>query len=355
MHLRAFSLVEVLVSVAVLAILMLIISGVISTVQRTWRSGSSKVSQYREARRAFNRIVSAVSQATMNPYLAYRYSGSQDPMVPPSTNQTMPPSGYMRYSELGFVSGVSAGITGLAANVSPGHALFFQAPLGYSTSYRVPTGLNGCGFYVKFESDSVTRPDFLAATGKVPPSLRYRLYEFRTPVEANSIYNSGTGAAIAPRASLSDWIVPTTIAAYSNPIANNVVLLVIKPKRPVNDQNNAGGVQSPTDIAPNYSYNSAPSDAFSVVEQRDSDFQLPPLVEVTLVAIDEASARNLEIDQPGASPNLASILSAVSLSSAANLKSDLRGLEQALLAEKVGFRIFSATVPIRASKWGKGT
>ena len=54
---KGFSLVEILVSLAVLAILLLINVQVIDQVQSTWAASNARVSQFREARTAFDILV----------------------------------------------------------------------------------------------------------------------------------------------------------------------------------------------------------------------------------------------------------------------------------------------------------
>jgi uncharacterized protein (TIGR02599 family) len=126
---QGFTLVEVLVSLAVLAVLLTIIAQVLGQVQRVWSSANAKVAQFREARRAMDRISSNLSQATLNTYLQYFYAGP-NPFLPPSAEQMTPPLGYVRFSELQFLSGPTAALLPGGAGQSPGHAVFFQAPLG---------------------------------------------------------------------------------------------------------------------------------------------------------------------------------------------------------------------------------
>ncbi len=328
----------------VLAVLMMVVTTVMSDVQKSWRQANSKVSEFREARRAFDRMVNSVSQAELNAYLCYRYAGSTDPLTPPSKTLKDQPSGYVRYSELQFVCGPSSlngavKLTGLSDSLSPGHAVFFQAPMGTSNQYRLPTALNGCGFYVRFGDDAAYRPPFLNGLSKNPVN-RYRLFEFRTPAEDNTGYDTNQ-----------PWY--QEFASWSRPIANNIILLIISPQLSNSDATGAGGL--PTSIAPNYIYDSRPAGGVSSGDQTQQEYQLPPMVAVTMVAIDEATASNLELDS-GANPPLAAELDSGNLFKNANsYQADLEKLEGNLVAKRVNFRVFTATIPIRASKWGKGT
>lgn len=350
---RGFTLVELLVSFSVLAILLLVISSMLEHVQRAWRQSTAKVSSFREARRAFDRITHALSQADLNPYLCYRYDGSSNPLLPPGKGANEAPSGYVRYSELQFVTGLSSSgaspqLTGLAESLSPGHAVFFQAPLGDSKDYRLPTSLNGCGFYIKFGDDSALRPDYLAALGK-DPSFRYRLYEYRSPTERNRVYDPAlkTGSGV--------WYGDFDQSAplRSRAIANNILMLVISPQLSPSDAETAK--VAPTSIAPAYTYDSLYGSTLPSRPQLSTDYQLPPLVMITLVAMDEGSAINLQLDA-GSNPPLQQELSQSSLfRNAARYAADMETLTGLLADRKVNFRVFTATVPIRSSKWGAGT
>lgn len=347
---RGFTLIELLVSMAVLSVLFLLVSSVVSSVQRGWRQTTSTVSQFREARKAFDRLVNTISQAELNNYLCYRYQNSSDPLVPPSQSQVgQQPSGYVRYSELQFICGPTTTLTAavkpaLTSDNSPGHAIFFQAPLGSTSNFRLPSSLNGCGFYLKFGDDSDSRPPFL--TQLQPPKLplyRYRLYEYRSPTENNRSYDPTSGPN-------SPWY--SDYASYSQPVANNIVLLLFSPQEAATDSSSG---KLPTEIAPNFIYNSTPTSGVGGSTQGNSDYQLPPLMNITMVAIDEASAESLELVSKQDAPLKAELSNSGLFTSAANLQQDLNTLSNSLVSRKINFRIFTATVPIRASKWGKGT
>ncbi|RBP47688.1 uncharacterized protein (TIGR02599 family) [Roseimicrobium gellanilyticum] len=343
----AFTLVELLVSMTVLTVLLLLVTSVVGSVQGAWHQAHSKVSEFREARRAFDRMVNAISQASLNNYLVYRYPNNDDPLTPPSKTQTAQPSGYARYSELQFICGRSSSatdppMTGLPPDISPGHAIFFQAPMGTTSEYRLPTSLNGCGFFVQFGSDRDYRPDFLNNIGQAEV-YRYRLYEYRAPTENNRAYDPDSNAS--GRRWYEDF------AQWSKPIANNVVLLVLSPRRSQADKD---GLSPVTDIAPFYTYNTRPKDPMSTTVQDPSEYQLPPMVAVTFVVVDEASATNMSIDN-GTSPPLRDVLNTGLFQRAETYHTDLDLVVKGLVDKKINFRVFTATVPIRASKWGQGT
>src|SRR6478735_840150 len=131
----AFTLIELLLSMTILTILMLIVTQVIGVVQKTWVRANSRASEFREARGAFDTLARNLSQATLNTYWQ-----SVDPLgnatktyqkVGSSPNAVLA-NAYVRQSELQFICGPTSHILGGNANPSdnPGHAVFFQAPLG---------------------------------------------------------------------------------------------------------------------------------------------------------------------------------------------------------------------------------
>ncbi len=347
----AFTLVELLVSMTVLTILLLIVANVIATVQRAWRTSSAKVSQFREGRRAFDHVAFALSQATLNNYYVYKYKNKEDPFLPPAKSITDPPTDYIRYSDLQFVCGPSSSkkeprLTGLTQAESPGHAIFFQAPLGTSATYKLPSTLNGCGFFVRYDSDQSFRPEFLDSVGAgrtINLAYRYRLYEYRSNTEDNAVYEEVKN----------DWAWYDNFPDRSRPVANNVILLVISPRQPVVGDDS----QKPTDIAPEYSYDSRESTTLKDTQDAN-DYQLPPLVDVTMVVLDEASAASEQFNAEtgggsATAPILQDVLKDTLFKKAEDYLSDLQEVEAALVDRKLNFRIFTGTVPIRASKWSK--
>lgn len=337
---RGFTLVELLVSMAVLSILMVMVATVVSEVQRSWGATTAKVSQFREARRAFDILKLNLGQATLNTYVRYRFDNSSDPFSPFMPNgdeiRNAAPTRYVKYSELQFISGPTAKVLGTAASglVTQGHSVFFQAPLGYSTRYtNLPTALNPRGYYVSFGGDASYRPPFLV--GRIPEKFRYRLMEYAPPTESNVIYDE-------TNPDQSDWF--TNVATHSRPVADNVITLILSPKRPM-ARNETG---DPRDIAPDYSYNSAVLPTADAAQPRNA-YELPPEIDVVMVVVDERSAEALALNS-GSTPPLP--LTGFVNATGDNFRADLETLERTLVDAKVNFRIFTATVTMRNSKWG---
>ena len=76
---------------------------------------------------------------------------------------------------------------------------------------------------------------------------------------------------------------------------------------------------------------------------------MPPLVHVTMIAIDESSA--VRFENGSSMPIEISDALNGKFSSASNYGKDLKDLETALRENDINFRVFSSMVAIRSSKW----
>jgi uncharacterized protein (TIGR02599 family) len=124
----------------------------------------------------------------------------------------------------------------------------------------------------------------------------------------------------------------------SHQLAENVIALVVLPKL-------AAGTPITNDNM--YTYDSRASG--SGTEQANTQHQLPPLVEIVLVTIDEASASRLE--NGSAAPDFGVGILFQDSSSIESMEADLQTLEITLKNLKVNYRIFRTTVTLEASKW----
>lgn len=356
----AFTLVEIMVSLAVLTILLLISAQVIGQVQSTWSASNARVSQFREARTAFDILTRNLSQATLNTYIDYdnNYIATAG-----SSSAASAPASYVRKSDLQFICGPAASLVtgGGGADALPGHAVFFQAPLGVTNSPTL-VGLDRLlcarGYFVQYTSDESWIPAF------IPPgnsSFRYRLMEYSPPAEKNMIYPAGAtgtvtnswfaGAGVTSGSSSSS----TATIPVTRPVADNIVALIISPRREMKPGEEASTAETiatgTTEIATNYQYNSTVVNLATTASPLGTQHLLPPLIRVVLVAIDERSAKQLEITNGSAgSPPLGSDVEE-SLGNAYALESELADLVSKLQQRKLNYRVFSATVQLRGAKW----
>lgn len=340
---RAFTLVELLVSMTVLTILLLIVTNVISEVQKAWSSAASRTTQFREARAAFDLMTRNLSQATLNTYWDYQRTNV--------TDLTEPPTRYQRKSELSFVCGPASQLLQNGGGSVPTHAVFFQAPLGV-TQDGANAGLSNLlcsrGYFVRYGTDASFLPGFLASTHA---KTRYRLMEYSPPAERNRVYMP-TYRPIDRATAWFDEDALTAIASTENavdrspsrPVAENIIALVISPRLSPREANG----QDPTSIAPKYEYDSTKSENVSLNSRQGTQHLIPPLLEVTMVALDEPSAEKLELLTHGSSiPAEAG----AGFTAAADYDKDIESLERHLISKRLNYRIFRTTIALRSSKW----
>jgi len=323
-----FTLAELLVSMTVLSILLLMLTQLLSQIQQTWTYSEARISQFREARVAFDIITKNLSQATLHTYLDFERD---------KNNQVID---YKRQSELHFKTMPASE---LGANM-PGHAVFFQAPLGRSDRYTNLENLfNARGYYVLFGDDRRYKPSFIQAE----PKFRFRLMEFLPPAEENQIYIDGDEERLASTngvANYDKWY-KDRLTEFSHPLAENVVALIASPRESLEDPNDK--MKTYSKIAPNYSYDSNEQNAnFALFVQ-----QAPPLVKVTMVAIDETSA--IRLTGGGGSSSMPPLVPTSLFKSTQSYDKDIQKLKDELnnYDPPINFKIFSTMVAIRSSKW----
>jgi uncharacterized protein (TIGR02599 family) len=380
---RAFTLIELLVSMTFLVILMLVVSQVIGIVQRTWVRANSRVSQFREARQAFDTLTRSISQATLNNYWDNEFNSVG---TDAAGQQITLAKDYFRQSELQFICGptskVVPGATGNAQNY-PGHAVFFQAPLGIASlvatvgqggagqpvnTENMVNLLCGRGYFVEWGTDASFRPAFLEKLNNaVPVRSRLRLMEYSPTAEKNRIYDT----TLRPITSHSmEWyqdVLNTEVQnaqetvqtrAFTRPIAENIIALVISPQVEVTGNTSV----IPYAIAPQYIYDSTlkinPGASPVNASPQGTQHLLPPLLKVSMIALDERSGELLARTEN--SQMRAQLLTSIAgkLQNAANLTEELDGsqgkvgtLAQLLLAQKLNYRIFSTTIALKQSRW----
>lgn len=354
----AFTLVEIMVSLAVLTILLLISAQVIGQVQSTWSASNARVSQFREARTAFDILTRNLSQATLNTYIDY---DSNYIATAGSSAAASAPASYVRNSDLQFICGPASSLVtgGGGSDALPGHAVFFQAPLGVTNSPSL-VGLDRLlcarGYFVQYTSDENWIPAF------IPPgnsSFRYRLMEYSPPAENNLIYPAGANGTVTQTwfsgAGVSSGSSSATTIPVTRPVADNIVALIISPRRELKPGEEAETAETQatgtTEIATNYQYDSTLVNLPTTASPLGTQHLLPPLIRVVLVAVDERSAKQLELFSGSAgSPPLGNDVEE-SLNNAYELESELADLVSKLQQRKLNYRVFSATVQLRGAKW----
>ena len=364
----AFTLVELLVSMAVVLLLLLVLVSITDATAHTWKSTTSTVEQFREARNAFETMTQRLSQATLNTYWDY--------------NSPNNPNAYVRQSELRFISGPAGGTSGVLPDttVPSSHAVFFQAPLGSvsvagTTNFVVlNTLVNTVGYFVDFGSDQLQRPPFLTPQ-IVPYRYRFRLMEMVEPSDSLTIYKYTSGY-VDPSATplvtknstytARTWYTDPLGSYFTNPggasalpihaVADNIIALYLLPKLSPSDQAVATPPYDDTSLAPGYLYDSSNTGAattVSITAQGDlnSKNQLPPLVQVTMVAVDEPSYQRYQVGTSRPTPD--PLFTNSPFVQAAQYKADLQALQTTLTNNKLTYRVFTTDVSIKSAKWSR--
>ena len=207
---NGFTLVELMVSTALIALLMLLLLGTVDQTQNVWKRTTAKVAQFQASRAAFEAMNRRLSQATLNTY--YRATDSNSTLA---TAELL----FRRQSELQFISGnlsevgkvpgiftASPSISGLTRPTErayPTQGVFFFAPIGITEEpglgdfkatrrFRgLDALLTACGYFVEY-GDDPWRPKVLPLATEtdpgVPPRIRFRLMELSVPAEELMIY-----------------------------------------------------------------------------------------------------------------------------------------------------------------------
>jgi uncharacterized protein (TIGR02599 family) len=337
-----FTLAELLVASAILALLVVLLLTMVNQTSKTWKSTSGKIEEFRGARDAFDTITRRMGQATLNTYLDY-----DNPAIPKA---------YMRQSELRFLSGPTTTILSSLTSLSnvPTMSVFFQAPNGFSTNSSnsiLQNALNTWGYFVEYASDSNSIPDPVKKKGYILRN-RYRLMELMEPTESLSVYNYTSGNRNYTNV---DWISNSMALTTNRPahvLAENVIALIILPKlspTDISNWNSRGSNYSAVSLAPNFTYDSSQNLNSNPIDANlNTHHQLPPVIQVTLVAVDETSA----VRFADTYSNLMNKYSSFNLfQNASNLPTDLTTLGTFLSGNQMNYRIFTTDVMIKGAKW----
>lgn len=332
MNRRAYTLLELLTAMATLCVIMLLLFSTTGMATLAWKENASSTETFQQARAAFSTLTRRVSQATLNSYQDYFDTVNWNFN---SSKLTQGKTEYRYRSELHFLTGRAVDLIPDPGAYRPTHTVFFQAPLGYRSDRSAPSRslLNVCGYYVEYGSDENSRPDF--TTASTTAKYRYRLYEALQPSEDFAVYKN-------PKNDL--WLKNFVIGSMrtnTRVLAENIIALILQPQRRPDD----------TGIAPRYAYDSRAwiqqkSDALATLTQN----QLPPLMQVTMVVIDEASARRMQAEGPEV---LKGLVDPTLFQDATLYSADMKRLQDSL-KDRCRYRCFQTTVSLASSTWSDG-
>ena len=324
-----FTLVELLVAMTITIIMVALMLIIVQSTVSTWRRNTERSKSFASSRAAFESMTRTISQATLNTYQDYYDATSPNRSNRASGSLNFVPAAYGRRSELHFIT-VTNLVTGQV-----GGAVFFTIPFDYDTNASPPaTGgqLNGMGFFVRY-TNNPSLPGFITSN---PPC--YRLFQFIQPTTALKVMNTNFSG--------NSWFtsdVNATPPTNCFPLAQNIVGFAILPKLSDRESTNPGI------LAPNFGYDSEITWPSTSATQPTNMHQLPPVVRVVMVALDDTSALRIQSATPpttalGYDP-------ATIFNNAVGLETSLSNIATSLTAKKLNYRIFRADIPIRAAKW----
>jgi uncharacterized protein (TIGR02599 family) len=364
---NGFTLVELIVAMTVLVLLVLMMVSMTTATNRVWQSSRARVDAFQAARGAFERVTSHLSQATLATYIDYYNAGGQSrtDLQRSSPGTAFTPATYDRASDLQFVCGQAAVLAPPAISASrPTHAVFFQAPLGYVSTATTANNdfkelnsvLNAVGYYIDFTNGALQQPAFITS---LAPSWRYRLMELYQPSQNLTIYFP-TSTYGGPQAWFTVAVNPTQTpgATATSPTivaADNIVALIVRPETASTAASATSGT-SPTEIAPGYGYDTkaylaqmnadgtTPGPSYYLLSKN----QLPPMVQVTMVAIDANSAARLA-NMFGINPP--TLFTKSPFTDVTQYASDLASLETVLRGYQATYHVFVADVSVFGAQW----
>ena len=180
--------------------------------------------------------------------------------------------------------------------------------------------------------------------------------ELMEPTESLSVYNyTSTNRSNYTGV---EWIT-NSMGSSNRPahvLAENVVALILLPKlSPADWATNAthSNTYDASSLATSYTYDSSTNQNSTNPSSQDkaslnTHNQLPPVIQVTLIAVDEASA----VRFPGVYSNLSSIYSSSNWFTNSSLfTNDLSNCQAYMITQKLNFRVFTTDVMIRGAKW----
>lgn len=377
---RAFSLIELMISTAVLSMMLVIVFQMLNGMQRIWKKTRQDVGEFKEARQGFEEVTRRVSQATLNTYFSYRYDEATVKGIKLRMGREIIPQ-----SELHFVCGPATELEITRKNSREvgqryTHAIFFQAPFGFCVEQDKNTEdklkfeklnglMNAWGYFVEFNTDELDRPQFLKQLDNSPkPRPRYRLMEFRQPAEYFQVYklNLRDLDKNASKTKIYEWFNEGLYSINSEfntslqdrdsegfyrstrVVAENIVAMILHPREP--DERRES---QEDELAPDYHFDSR---RFQWGKGGNlatrTRHQLPPVIDVTFVAIDEVSFNGF-CNQQGikSAEDDPQLVDKELFVKARDFRKDLRTLEAKLKEKKLDYRTFNTSLRIRESKW----
>ena len=414
---RGFTLIEMLVALTIIVIIMITLFSVSAGVANIWKSTSGKISSFQNARLAFSTLSETLSRATLNTYSDYvnvtnkvyyfRHADASGAATDPGSISEFKPTQFARASELHFLSGPTADIAkasevtsratalpylNATVALNPGHAVFFQAPLGFTKNKGVDsvgqtinvkyTGLqrmlNSVGFYVKYSLPEPSLVPKWLENSNAAKASRFRLVQQVEETEKLQIYKSTAGSAYSLNwLGFADATAPEIKVSTTRVLAEDVLLLVLRPRLSPGDERTVtakqgvsyqASTQLGSVLCPNYQYDSrawmATYPAAGRVRSGTNGVlaaddrvklmmnQLPPVIDMAIVCADAQSLARY--DRPGApqdTPPTDLLVPDNLFKDSALLEADLAKYADQLSKKNIRFHVQRSTVELQSAKW----
>jgi uncharacterized protein (TIGR02599 family) len=370
---RAFTLMELMVSVSILLIMLVVLLQILGGVGDVWRNNSGKIAAYQDARSAFSTLSRALSRASLNTYNDYVDAAGN--YRDASNYLTFQPASFARASELHFVSGAASELVpGGSETLTPGSCVFFQAPIGETDDVNytpLDRALNSIGFHIQYSAmdDDTLMPGWL--DGLFGEQKQFRLIQIISPTEDLAVYNS-TAAKNYDLDWLHDFSFPQNAANQprARVLASNIPLLVMRPRLVPQDEETLapkfGEPFSPATqgsfLSPNYHYDSRVWEEQYPASGRVKAYgagrdqraaimrnQVPPIIDVAMVSVDPKSIVKLPAN--GDAPPAALQVGASLFRDSKLMDQDLETYGQQLSEAKVRYKIFRTSIQVKGAKW----
>lgn len=356
-----FSLLEILVSTAIIGIVLVAIGEAMGTMQNTWVRVRGKADTFRPLRIAADTMNRRLASATLDA----RWVMEENPA------DGMPTGDLVRESDLHFVSGPALGLIS-SGGLLAAHGIFFQAPFGVDdqdrgtsevNSYdRLGHLLNAWGYFIEYGPEPGPRPAFMAqaTSGRRDERRRFRLMEYRQPAEELEVFSPGTNTDGQPaihtatgKFAIREWLKTPLDAGATmqrrriSILAENIVALVVRPLSGGTLDELVSTTTGPQyDLAEDMEYDSRRHQHDNSPLSRLTRHRLPPALEVTLVATNEDSWARLtpaEVEQ--AASEIRQVTNSA-FESVNQYESDIQRLGSTLDRRRIDFRVLRSVVTL---------
>lgn len=329
----AFSLLEMLVAMAVLLLIGSLLASVVGNISHLTQHTTGKIEEMQTGRFAFDRMTRMLSRSQLNEYLDYYNRDIRKFMAEtsPTEARDFVPQDFRRYSDLQFRCGPASELGLSGSPTLSTHGVFFQAPAGYSETTRaLPQALNAIGYFIEYGSEQAELPPFVAedrAARGVVPVYQFRLKEVLQPTEKAAFYQP-----------TKNWIAEAAGSPGNvHTLARDVIALILLPKEGANAE--------ATSLSSDYRYNSRISNA---TPQPIQQHRLPPVLQVAMVVLNRKSAARVCLDSNA--PKLIEGPNGEELfTKPERFSEDLQALGKSLTQKRLSYRIFNTEIPLNSS------